>query len=280
MSKLLSANFARLVKSRVFWTLEIFCMISGAVMYGLVIFNTGNLGKRWLLWNANSYFFFFITYIGAVLAVFATLFIGTEYSDGTIRNKISIGHRRCDIYFSNLIIVAATGAIFCITHMLMAVLIGIPFVGTAVLPEFSSILWRLGCVGLIVLAYAALFTLFAMLDGNKSRAAVISLILALVLAASGMLVFGRLQEPKLTSRMVMQADGSFERQENIPNSRYVDGTARTVYEWIDVTMPSAQALHILQRDGEFDSRMPFCGMGLTVLLTAGGITCFRRKDIR
>ncbi len=280
MSKLLSANFARLVKSRVFWTLEIFCMIFGAVIYSLAILNTSNLGKRWLLWNANFYFFFFITSIGAVLTVFATLFIGTEYSDGTIRNKISIGHRRCDIYLSNFIIVAAAGAVFGITHMLMAVLIGIPFLGTAVLPEFSAALWRLGCVGLIILAYAAIFTLFAMLDSNKPRAAVISLILALVLAVSGMLVFGRLQEPELTSRMVMQADGSFERQENIPNNRYIDGTARTIYEWIDVTMPSAQALHILKRDGEFDSRIPFCGMGLTVLLTAGGITCFRRKDIR
>ena len=48
------------------------------------------------------------TMIGIIIAIFTGLFLGVEYSDGAIRNKITIGHKRINIYLSNLIVVTAT----------------------------------------------------------------------------------------------------------------------------------------------------------------------------
>ena len=46
-------------------------------------------------------FFGCALFIGIVMAVFCSLFIGTEYSEGTIRNKIIIGQKRGTVYLSN-----------------------------------------------------------------------------------------------------------------------------------------------------------------------------------
>ena len=42
--------------------------------------------------------------MGLVAAVFISLFVGSEYSDGTIRNKLVVGHSRMRIYLANLIV--------------------------------------------------------------------------------------------------------------------------------------------------------------------------------
>lgn len=280
MRKLCSAQFARLWKSKVFWTLEAICFLLGAVFYALVALNTKNIGQAWLLHNANSYFFIVLLYIGPVLAVFASLFLGAEYEHGTLRNKLTVGHSRRDIYLSGLAVTGAAGVIFFLTPAVTAVLIGVPLAGSAVLTALPPLAWRFPCVLLILAAYSALFTLLAMLDSNRARSAVISLLLALAMLLGGIAVYGRLAEPELTSRMVMQEDGSFQRQEGIPNSRYISGTARVLYKWADSILPSSSALHIVNWSGTFEGRTPACSAGLTLLLTGLGIALFKKKDIR
>ena len=280
MRKLLSANFARLGKSKVFWTMESVCLLTGVIFYFLFIINTRNIGESWLLHSANYYFFLFIIYVGIIMGIFTSVFIGTEYSDGTIRNKLSVGHCRRNIYLANLLVVCAAGLLFCIPHIGAAFLMGIPLAGSGAVAALSAPVWRLGCCVLIVGVYAVVFGLIAMVDSNKTRSAIISMVLAFILVLGGMYVYGSLQEPEFTSRMVMLEDGRFELQENIPNSKYVRGMVRTVFEWVDVSLPSSVAFHITARDGEFDWRMPLCLGGLSVLLSVVGINYFQKKDIR
>ena len=42
--------------------------------------------------------------MGLVAAILTSMFIGSEYSDGTIRNKLVVGHSRMRIYLANLIV--------------------------------------------------------------------------------------------------------------------------------------------------------------------------------
>lgn len=44
-----------------------------------------------------------VTFLGVVLAAFCSLYLGTEYQDGTLRNKVTAGYRREQIYFSCLL---------------------------------------------------------------------------------------------------------------------------------------------------------------------------------
>lgn len=280
MRKLLAAGFSRMWKSRVFWVLEAASFVLGSIFYFLVILNTRNLGENWIIKNANFYFFLFILCSGIFISIFASLFVGTEYADGTIRNKLTVGHSRRDVYLSNLILCGMAGLLFGVTHILTAMLMGIPGVGFVVFTAISSPFWRLCCCMLIILCYSSIFTFFAMVYSNKAQLSVINILLAISLLLLGLYVFGKLQEPEFASRMVMQEDGSFLLEENIPNVAYVDGTLREVMEWVDAMLPSSVGMHIVQRSESFSVRFPVCVLGLAIVFMGVGIALFKRKDIK
>ena len=280
MRRLLSANLARMWKSKIFWALEIVSAVAGMVMFGLAVYNTRNIGDNWFLINGNFYFWLGLIYIGAVMALFISFFVGTEYEIGTIRNKLAVGHCRRDIYLANFVISGIAGLLFAITHIAVSLLVGLPFLGSLLRESLAAVGWRLIGAVVLILCYAAIFTFLAILDSSKARNGAISLVLALVIALGGLYTYGRLQEPELTSRLVMQEDGSYLCEEGVPNSRYLSGTARDVYTAADAFLPSAQALRIASSEGEFSALSLICLAGAAIVFTYGGIIAFKKKDIR
>ena len=112
MRKLLSANFSRLWKSKTFWFLL-------TALFALCL--ALSLDKIWQVRSllAAGYaraidkrLFSEAPYIGAFQAVFISFFLGTEYSDGTIRNKLVVGHQRGHIFLSNFIVCLAASYVF------------------------------------------------------------------------------------------------------------------------------------------------------------------------
>ena len=90
MVKLLHTGFRRLRKNKLFWILTAFSI-------GLALFvvytqyrSMKNYGDTI---EAEQLMLNYATVIGVVIAIFTSLFLGVEYSDGAIRNKISVGHR-------------------------------------------------------------------------------------------------------------------------------------------------------------------------------------------
>lgn len=83
MYKLLDAGFARIKKDKIFW---------GAVIitFGVALLKIYNYALNDLKYDADSLIFGYINIIGMVKAVFTSIFIGTEYDCGTIRNKIVV----------------------------------------------------------------------------------------------------------------------------------------------------------------------------------------------
>lgn len=280
MRKLLSANLSRLWKSKIFWALEGFCFGFGAFVYALVAYNTRNLGQGWLEYNAHVYFYLQLMYIAVVIAIFACFFIGTDYSDGTVRNKLIVGHSREGIYISFLLTVVMAAFLFVLAYLLAVLLVGLPFSGTAVLTHVQAQPWRLLNCALVIVEYAALFTLLSMLDSNKARNVVISLLIAGVVILMGMMAYGRLSEPEFVVRAVMQSDGSMLLEDGIPNSQYLTGTIRTVFEWITAILPSGSVMLSLDKNFGFDWRNPVLSVILLVLLTAIGCGIFKKKDIK
>lgn len=176
MRKLLSANFSRLWRSKVFWVLESISAIVGAVFYILAVINEKNIGDGWYLCNGNYYFFLVLVYVGVVMAVFSGFFIGTEYSDRTIRNKIIVGCSRTNIYLTNLVVVVIVGILFTITYITASVCVGLPFLGGLIWEALGPVGWRILTGFIMLLCYGAIFTFFAMLDSSKSRNLIISFV--------------------------------------------------------------------------------------------------------
>lgn len=280
MRRLLAANLPRMWKSKIFWALEMISAIAGMVMFGLAVFNTRNIGDEWFLTNGNYYFYIVLIYVGVIMALFISFFVGTEYENGPIRNKLAVGHCRRDIYLANFVISGIAGLLFTISHMAASMPVGLPFLGSLVWESLATVGWRILGAVVLILCYTAIFTFLAMLDSSKARNAAISLVLALVIALGGLYTYGRLQEPEFTTRMVMQEDGSYVREEGVPNSRYLSGTARTVYTVADALLPSAQALRIANSEGEFSAFSLICLAGVAIVFTSGGIIAFKKKDIR
>lgn len=96
MNNLLSEGKHRFFRSLSTWI--VLLLITASMIVSISIYmefpETIKFGE-YIVYNLSSTYFF----VPIAIAVFLT----HEYSNGTIRNKISSGHARTSIYFSNVI---------------------------------------------------------------------------------------------------------------------------------------------------------------------------------
>ena len=99
MDRLFCASLKRVWKNKCFW-LCMGAMSAYIIWYmrsrcQIVSEDLTNEEK-----SLEDYYFQFSLVIGLLSAVFSTIFLSREYSDGTVRNKIIAGHTRINIYIS------------------------------------------------------------------------------------------------------------------------------------------------------------------------------------
>lgn len=276
MTKLLNANFMRLKKSKVFMAAVVF--MAGLAL--LMIYSNYRAVREGYEVELEGTLFVFATFMGIVIACFVSLFIGTEYSDGTIRNKIIIGHSRFEVYMANLITSTICSVIFILIYMIVYVCGSFPITGWFT-GEMKMILGSAGCSLLLCAVLSAIFTFIAMLNQNKAVVAVISLIVSLVILFTGAYFKNILAEPEYYEGVYMTEEGVLEKDKKIKNSRYLEpGLQRDVYEFLDEFLPGGQQLQLSQSD----VADPFKYMGystiITVAVTGCGIMLFRKKDLK
>jgi hypothetical protein len=267
----------RLWKYKLFW-LEMAAMISWGI---LVLFLTQDETTTGAL---DSIFFRQADIIGIFCAVFIGLFLGTDYSDGTLKNKIVVGHSKTSIYLSNFIVGLVEGLFLNLAWWITILAIGIPFFG-GYLQHPGKILVYLPMILLLTALYVAIFTILCMLNQNKAGASVILILVFLLQLIVGTRCMIILQEPELSSTgpavSIVEADGSITTNTTLePNPAYVTGAERTFYEIACEVLPTAQGIQLaMMWDVNFVRISAFSLLiiaGTTVL----GITCFRRKDIK
>lgn len=278
MRKLMYANFARLWRSNSFWLISGLMLCWGGFAYVLMFVNRERLGIIDI--SSNAYFFQGNLCLGVALAVFSALFVGTEYSDGGFRNKVSVGHKRFPIYFANLVLCSIVGVLFLAAFWLGAMIVGLPLIGLEVLTQLDKPAWGIFCSCMASISYSGLFCLIAMLDNAKIRSIVISLLMAFFLVFGGFATYNGLSQPELITRMETNEAGQLEIQENIPNPKYLSESERLVYQCLDVILPSGLALRPIMPDADYSVSLPISSLGVTGLLTLLGTAIFRKKDIR
>ena len=279
MRKLLSANFSRLWKDKIFW-LWMGAMLIYSVVYMLNGSRQATIDLAEYNYSIDKYYFHFALVIGAFCALFSSMFLGTEYSDGTIRNKIVIGHTRINIYIADLI-TSFTATLLIMLVWLMGALVAIPALGV----------WEMGIPNLLAYlfiavmfeaALSAIFTFICMQSTNKAMTVMISILLFLGLLVFASMTDNALNEPEMTSGVQITANG-MEMSEPAPNPNYVSGVTRTIYEWIVDFLPTGQGLQMWQLkigNAARMVRMLVSSVAITVLTTLGGIFLFKRKDLK
>lgn len=276
MSRLLSANFARLAKSKLFW-------LGMAFMLAIGIFITVNCYAEQVKYDfhtsLDSIFFGYSIIIGIICAVFCSLFIGTEYSDGTIRNKIIIGHTRNTIYMSNLLVCAFAGLAMTLIYIIAMLALGIPFFGFFT-TDIKTILLYLVASFAAIVAFTSIFTTISMLNQNKAVVAVICLIGFIILLFMASYLNARLSAPEFYENYVITSGGSPMVVETVENPDYLRGTARAVCQFLYDFLPSGQALQISNFDAPNLWQMPIYSLIIIIVTTAVGLIGFKRKNLK
>lgn len=275
MAKLLRANLSRLWKSRIFYVGLIFMLLLNVFL----VLDGWNSGRQGYPEPLEDMLFQNCIIIGFVCAVVVGMFLGTEYSDGTIRNKIAVGHTRASIYLANLIVCAAASALLLVISLALGFGLGSFLLDPLGLPMKVLLLYT--CIGLLTtVSFASIYTLVAMLSPSKASGAVLCLVLALVLLFATSAVEGALTEPEMVQDFVMSVDGTPNLGEPHPNPRYVTGTKRAVLEVIYDILPTGQAFQISNNECAHPARLPAFSLLVALVTSAAGALLFRRRDLK
>lgn len=273
MYNLLSANFMRLKKEKVFWMLSGFMLVLGLIFP--VVIKMDEI-KTKTARDMDSIFGQYAIFIGIFMAVFCSFFVGKEYSDGTIRNKIIAGKRRADIYLANFIDCAMVSVMMCGCFFLAYLCVGIPLLGSFSIDLKTALQYLLTVISLSI-AFSSIYNLIAMLSTNKAVTAVICILLAFMLLFIGMQLNQMLSQPETVTGMT-DAEG-VTTYEEYPNPDYLNGEERRIVQIVYDIIPGGQVAHCVSLDAVNLPMLPVYSLIIILLTTGIGLLCFKKKDI-
>lgn len=281
MSNLLSANMARLKGNKAFWCGFLLLTVWGAVERIGIYMDMADTDSRQL----DEAFWIGALLIGFVLSVFVSLFVGTEYSDGAMRNKVISGHTRLEIYLANVIACIFAGWLMCLGCVATSLIVGIPLLGFFQEPAQAVLLQGI-CVFALSAAYAAIFCLIAMLNPNRSVSAIICVSLAFLLLFAGTAISDQLEKEEsyfIPDESLAQGEiADPETSEWVSNPSYLSGTERRAHELMFEILPGGQSLQLsgMLDESRHYAEMLSASLAWTILSCGCGLILFQKKDLK
>ena len=219
----------------------------------------------------------FIALPGLIMAAVLSLFIGVEYSDGTIRNKLIVGHTRPQIYLANFITSAAIGIFLNITYMITLCIIGLPLFGMPTLP--ASTLLLLAADGIfMIISYAAIFTMTTLLLQNKTSAAILNILAVVIFMFVCVYLVNMIAQPEMLD--TIEIVNGQQIPKTIPNPHYLSETERNAAQFFIDLLPSGQSTQLSLQAPVHPKLMILYSAAVTCISSATGIFFFRKKDIK
>lgn len=276
MSRLLRANIARLWKSRAFWI-----CFAAAAADGLTRFFSAYCGSRECVERLGGMLVSGGTNVMFIASIFTALYLGTEYSNGTLRNKLILGHKRTSVYFANLVTVLAGTFIYAAAEWLITLAAGM-ITGGSLGMETEEFLM---CAAVYVCSLAALCavnTLIGIIIASKSCAVVTTLALIFGTIIISVTLMQLLSIPKVAEHLETAETGTVRLAiSSEVNPLYIDGTRRQVYTFLNNVLPCGPMCWLengaLPEGGE---TLPMYSIGVFAVSTAVGVPVFRRKDLK
>lgn len=257
MRKLLSADTFRIFRSKWFWL----CL--GGMLALVGVFVTMQYTAMDYTVPLSRVIFLPMSFYGMVVAALVSLFVGEDFSDGFIRNKIIAGCSRPAIFASNLIVSClACTIIYMVTTLLTA---GIGCLLFEIDVSVAQFLQHLALGMGMCLAYSCIYCTITMVSGNKTTSTVLCMGLAFFLLVACL----------HTNQVMVQP--AFKN--GVPNPAYVDGLAKVVYGVLHDLNPSGQAAQLSAMEVFQPIRCVLCDL-LWILIAAAGCAVFNRKNIQ
>lgn len=286
MNRLLSAEFVRLFKSLTFKLCLLFSAGLGAFLV-LVRWSDMKMNPEVYVEygleysNADGLIFVGGVYLIFVIAILIGSFVGREYSDGTIRNKLTAGHTRSSIYVSKFIVCAVADVILHLLYIVVVIGLGNLLIGGTTF-EVTEIITCTVVSTIAVIAVTACLLLFSMLIQSKAIGSVVCLVATLCMLFATISIFQRLEEPEYYDAYtyVDEDTGEIVSVEREKNYRYLTGTKRKVYEVLNDVLPSSQLYQIAVNNMDHLGYMVLYDGILVVVMVGVGVLAFRKKDLK
>ncbi|MDE6983433.1 MAG: ABC transporter permease [Lachnospiraceae bacterium] len=281
MSRLLYANFMRLKHDTCFRIcLLVMAAIGGYTPYGTYSTMQKYMAEDYVIPLENA----FLPYIPLTVilsAAFCSLFIGTEFSDGTIRNKLMVGHLRTRVYLANLIVCFAAACMLSLAYIVPNLCMGILLLGFFRC-GLEVIVFYAGCAVVLFAAVTAIYTIIAMLSQNRAVTAVLCTLGIVFMIFYGAYINARLAEPEVYEGYVYVNEeiGIYEEVESMPNPHYIDGKKRVIYEFLNDFLPGNQTAVLWQGMAVHLPVMSLYSCIITIAVTGAGMICFQKEDIK
>lgn len=286
MNKLLSAEFVRLFKSLVF---RICLLVSGGFGILLVLMRWWEVKKNAAIYadlsveyrNADNLIFMGGFYLIFAAAVLIGVFVGTEYSDGTIRNKLTAGHTRGTIYLSKFIVCAVADVMIHLLYIFVVLIFGNCLIGGTTMTITEVISFTL--VGTTaMLGLTALLIVCSMSIQSKAIGSIVCLVVALIMMILAIMIGTRLEEPKYYDGYTYIDENTGEAvvasKEKNPN--YLTGTKRKVYEFLNNVLPVSQLYQIVVRASDNLFVIVISDLVIMIVSTGAGMVIFGKKDLK
>lgn len=278
MRKLITANFHRFSKDRFSW-----CVVGIVVILSLAsVFNSAGsfeaMAARGYAMSLEDCYFNQAPLIGAFLALLISMFLGTEFSEGTIRNKLCIGHKRNEIFLSNFISCAFASIVLTAVWLLSCTLL-FGLIGPLEVEVSEFVGYIFVAMGFAV-SFAALYTVIGSLSSNKAMTIVYTFAVFIILAMAASALDDRLCEPEINEIMTYNNYGAVVMQESVPNPLYLSGMIRTVCEVALELLPTGQALLLSNVAIECPVRAIAMSAVFTIVTLLVGGMLFKKKDIK
>ena len=231
------------------------------------------------IWVMDYTIFIYVILAPIVNAVLTALFIGNDYSSGTMRNKRIAGHRRGIIYLANLLVCICAGICLCLAFALPQAAAGLLLKGELNAAP-ATILLYVGLSFALMIAFTALFTLIAMLCQNKSHTTAECIQLTFALLFAGVYISSTLEEPEYLAAYSYTENGVTVEEPEQRNPYYITGMKRQVYEFLQDLTPGGQVIQISEMGVKKPAMLAIYDGLILLLVTGFGLVFFRREDLK
>lgn len=257
MNRLFSADAVRMFRSKWFWL----------CLGGMLAVAAAFMGMQYTAMDytvpLSRVIFLPMSFYGIAAAALVSLFVGEDFSDGFIRNKILAGSARFPIFASNLLVSClACTVIYWVITLLTASVGRLLFETDVSAGDF----WAYLAMGMgMCVAYGSIYCTITMVCGNKTTAVLLCMGLAFFL------LVGCLH----TNQILVQP----EYKNGIPNPAYVEGAVKTLYGILHDLNPTGQAAQLSAMNIFHPARWILCDL-LWILAAGAGCAIFQRNNIR
>lgn len=280
MSDLLRAGFCRYGKSVVFWLMLIFSLI-----LGLIIGATADSSESF---SGGSFMVLFL-----ITAIQISLIVGTEFSNGIVRNKLIAGHGKGKVFlFELLLSLIFTTVLFIVYYGAFIIFNAGIFRNT----EAGDIAAVAVGIWLMHLSFAVICTAVCFfIPHHTAIAAIVNIILIIVMQFSAIVLYDKFSEPERTYVYLPDETGTYYAADNGPNPYYIprDSAKYAVLHAAYYLMPCGQSVDYNwamselwynrppnEKYMEDLKTAPVHSLAAIGLFTAAGLIYFRRKNLR